>query len=164
VPSGTAGRVSGAAAGVEWIRTEERAVGELVDRDQEHLFLLKLSYYIMAGTTGFFSLFALIYIGLGALFASGVMPPMRGNPSDPRFLGLMFLSIGLVVLFIGLSITFLTYWAGRCIRDRRHRTFCVIVACLSCLHVPFGTAIGVCTLIVLGRPSVQALFEAPPTA
>jgi hypothetical protein len=89
---------------------------------------------------------------------------MRGNPSDPRFLGLMFLSIGLVVLFIGLSITFLTYWAGRCIRDRRHRTFCVIVACLSCLHVPFGTAIGVCTLIVLGRPSVQALFEAPPTA
>jgi Zn-dependent protease len=138
-------------------------MGELVDRDQEHLFLLKLSYYIMAGMTGFFSLFALIYIGLGAVFASGVMPPTPGNPSDPRFMGLMFLCIGLVVLFIGLSITFLTYWAGRCIRDRRHRTFCVIVACLSCLHVPFGTAIGVCTLIVLGRPSVQALFEAPPT-
>jgi ABC-type branched-subunit amino acid transport system permease subunit len=139
-------------------------MGELVDRDQEHLDLLKLSYYIMAGTTGFFSLFALIYIGLGALFAAGVMPSTRGNPSDPRFLGLMFLSIGLVVLIIGLTITFLTYWAGRCLRDRRHRTFCVIIACLSCLHVPFGTAIGVCTIIVLGRPSVQALFEAPPAA
>jgi len=139
-------------------------VGELVDRDQEHLSLLKLSYYIMAGTTGFFSLFALLYIGLGAMIASGAMPSMPQSSGEPRFVGLMLLCIGLVVLFIGLSITCLTYWAGRCIRDRRHRTFCVIIACLSCLHVPFGTAIGVCTLIVLGRPSVQALFEAPPAA
>ena len=139
-------------------------MGELVDRDQEHLDLLKLSYYILAGTTGFFSLFALIYIGLGALIASGVMSPMPGNPSDPRLMGLIFLFIGLAVLLVGLTITFLTYWAGRCLRDRRHRTFCIFIACLCCLHLPFGTAIGVCTFIVLGRPSVRALFEGPAAA
>jgi len=33
-------------------------VGEPVDRDQEHLNLLKLSFYIMAGVIGFSSLFS----------------------------------------------------------------------------------------------------------
>lgn len=139
-------------------------MGELVDCDQEHLNLLKLSYYILAGTTGFVSLIAVLYIGLGALFASGVLPSTPNDAGNTRIMGLIFLSIGLVVLIIGLAITFLTYWAGRCLRDRRHRTFCVVIACLSCLHVPFGTAIGVCTIIVLGRPSVRALFETPPAA
>ena len=32
-------------------------MGELIDRDQEHLNLLKWGYYVMAGMTGFFSLF-----------------------------------------------------------------------------------------------------------
>jgi ABC-type branched-subunit amino acid transport system permease subunit len=139
-------------------------MGELVDCDQEHLNLLKLSYYILAGTTGFFSLIAVLYIGLGALFASGVLPSTPNDAGNTRIMGLIFLSIGLVVMLISVAITFLTYWAGRCLRDRRHRTFCVVIACLSCLHVPFGTAIGVCTIIVLGRPRVRALFETPPAA
>jgi hypothetical protein len=104
-------------------------MGELVDCDQEHLNLLKLSYYILAGTTGFVSLIAVLYIGLGALFASGVLPSTPNDAGNTRIMGLIFLSIGLVVMLISVAITFLTYWAGRCLRDRRHRTFCVVPAC-----------------------------------
>src|SRR6185503_9557006 len=46
-------------------------MGELVDRDQEHLRLLVWAHYIWAGTIGFFSLFTLIYIGLGVMMVSG---------------------------------------------------------------------------------------------
>jgi len=35
----------------------------------------------------------------------------------------------------------------------------MVVAGLWCLWVPFGTAIGVGTILVLNRPSVQALFK-----
>ena len=40
----------------------------------------------------------------------------------------------------------------------------MVVACLSCLQLPFGTALGVFTLIVLLRPGAKLLFgEAQPT-
>lgn len=134
-------------------------MGELVDRDQEHLRLLKSSYYIMAGTTAFLSLFSLIYIAIGGVFASGAIPMREGSRDDPRLMGLIFLGIGSALLLVGLSATLLAYFAGCSLRDRRHRLFCQIVAALSCLQIPWGTAIGVCTFMVLNRPSVKALFE-----
>lgn len=139
-------------------------MAELVDRDEEHLRLLKLGYYIMAGMMGFFSLFSLIYIFLGGIFASGAIPVKDGSRDDPRLMGIIFLGLGIGVLLIGLTATSLTYFTGRSLRDRRHRVFCLIIAALCCLQIPWGTAIGVCTFMVLGRPSVKAQFEphAPP--
>lgn len=134
-------------------------MGELVDRDLEHLRLLKLGYYVMAGMLGVFSLFSLLYIFLGGLFASGVIPVKEGARDDPRMMGLIFLGIGIAVLVIGLTLTGLTFLAGRSLRDRRRRMYCLIVAVLSCLQIPWGTVIGVSTIIVLNRPSVRALFE-----
>jgi hypothetical protein len=33
-----------------------------------------------------------------------------------------------------------------------------VTACLSCMNVPIGTALGVFAILVLNRPSVKALF------
>ena len=136
-------------------------MGELVDRDDEHLRLLKMGHYVMAGMAGLFSLFSLLYIALGGLFASGAIPTKEGSADDPRLMGLIFLGIGVAVFLIGVGITLLAFFAGRSLRDRRRWTFCLIVAGLSCLQIPWGTVIGVCTISVLSRPSVKALFERP---
>ena len=136
-------------------------MGELVDRDLEHLRLLKGGFYIMAGITGLFTLFSLLYLGLGGLFASGAIPMKEGSTDDPRMMGLIFLVVGVGFLVIGLAITFLAFATGRNLRDRRNRTFCLVIAGLSCLQIPWGTVIGVCTISVLNRPSVKALFEPP---
>ena len=120
-----------------------------------------MGYYVMAGMTGLFSLFSLLYIALGGLFASGVIPAKEGSTDDPRLMGLIFLGVGVAVLLIGLGIALLAFFAGRSLRDRRRRTFCLIVAGLSCLQIPWGTVIGVCTISVLNRPGVKALFERP---
>lgn len=50
-------------------------MGQLVDQDQEHLRLLKLGFYIMAGVIGFCSLFSVFYIAMGSIFASSVTLP-----------------------------------------------------------------------------------------
>ena len=76
---------------------------------------------------------------------------------------MIFLGIGVAFLVLGLGVTLLTYLVGRYLRDRRHRTFCLVMAGLSCLQIPWGTAIGICTISVLNRPSVKVLFEAPRT-
>jgi hypothetical protein len=42
--------------------------------------------------------------------------------------------------------------------------FCLVVAGVSCLFMPFGTILGVLSLIVLNRPSVKLLFSAQEPA
>jgi len=59
-------------------------LGELVDRDQEHLRLLQLAYYILAGITAFFSLFSLLSIVMGGIVAFAEFPKQPGAAEAPR--------------------------------------------------------------------------------
>jgi hypothetical protein len=42
--------------------------------------------------------------------------------------------------------------------QRRYRMFSMLIAGLNCLQVPLGTVLGVFTLLVLSRESVQELY------
>jgi hypothetical protein len=44
------------------------------------------------------------------------------------------------------------------IRNRRWWTFCYLTGWGECLMFPFGTVLGIFTIIVLSRPSVKLLF------
>lgn len=44
------------------------------------------------------------------------------------------------------------------IRKRRWWTFCYLTGWGECLMFPFGTVLGIFTIIVLARPSVKRLF------
>jgi hypothetical protein len=137
-------------------------MSELIDRDDEHLRLLKLAYYVLAGITGFFSLFPLLWIFLGGIFASGVIPANKGSEGDPRVFGFIFIGIGVAILLLGLASALLAFLAARNLRDRRHRTFCMVIAGVCCLYVPWGTVVGACTFMVLSRPRVKSLFGLQP--
>jgi len=50
------------------------------------------------------------------------------------------------------------------LKRRRRRIFCMVVAAMLCLFHPFGTVLGVFTLLVLARPSVKDAFKAGPSA
>jgi hypothetical protein len=137
-------------------------MGDLIDRDLEHLRLLHIGFYIMAGLSGFFSLFALIYIGLGGVFVAGVFSQLANSNAAnavPAVVGWIFVGMGVFFLFMGLTIAFLLFMTGKNLQQRQHRTFCLVMAGLCCLQVPWGTALGICTINVLNRPSVRAMFE-----
>jgi len=134
-------------------------MGEMVDRDQEHLRLLSIGYYILAGIALLITLLMLLYIALGVLFVSGIIPENRNSNGDPRVVGYIFLGIGAAAFIFGLAFAALYFAAGRSLRSRHHRTFCLVMAGLSCLYIPWGTALGVCTIMVLIRPQVKGWFE-----
>jgi hypothetical protein len=48
--------------------------------------------------------------------------------------------------------------AGFCGKARKSRTLCLVAAAISCLEIPYGTLLGVFTLIVLDRASVRNEF------
>jgi len=129
-----------------------------MNQDQEHLNLLSIFHYIVGGIAVLFSLSPIIYIVLGILF---LMIPNRfsgsGSP-PPFFLGWIFIFIGAGFMVVGLAFAVCVILAGRYIVRHKHYIFCLVLASLNCLFMPFGTILGVFTIVVLMRPSVKALF------
>ena len=99
----------------------------------------------------------LAFIGVGAFIASSPQIAQTNNPPPPWF-GAIFAGIGALVFVSVEGMAALSFLTGRFLSKRQHRTFCVVISALNCMSLPFGTALGVFTLVVLQRPSVKALF------
>jgi hypothetical protein len=70
---------------------------------------------------------------------------------------------GLLILF-GWTFAVLALITGGFIARREHYTFCFVMACAQCLSVPFGTVLGVFTILVLNRQSVKESFASRAAA
>jgi hypothetical protein len=125
--------------------------------DGEHLRLLRIGYFISAAQTALFIPFGLLYAGMGVVFAH--LPGGTGA-SPPAFMSWFFGILGAVFAGFATLAASLKFLTAIRLKERRARTLCLITAGLSCLEVPYGTAIGVMTFIVLNRPSVRQEFEA----
>lgn len=132
--------------------------------DQGHLRLLSIFHYVVAGLMALFALFPLLYIGIGLGIVNGWFPANRqaaGANSD-LMVGWMFVGMGALFLVVCLTMTSLMVLAGRSLAQRRRYTLCLVVAALSCLFTPFGTVLGVFTLVVLLKPAVKPAFQPVP--
>ena len=131
-----------------------------VSADVEHLRLLALFHYIFGGITMLFSSCALIhfFMGLVMIFNPNAFSGPQGQNPPPDFMGYFFTGIGAMVVALGWTMGGLTIYSGRCIARRRRRLFSQVMAGINCISIPFGTLLGVFTLIVLARPSVRALY------
>jgi hypothetical protein len=133
---------------------------KMVNQDEEHLRMLSILYYIWGGLTACFSCLGVVYVVMGGVFMVAASQQHNGPPA---WFGAIFSIFGvLMVLLVG-AVAGLTIWTGRNLQQRKRYTLCLIVAGLSCLSVPLGTALGVFTFVVLSRPSVKQLFNAAPT-
>jgi hypothetical protein len=126
--------------------------------------LLSIFHYVLAGLGALFSLFPGIYIAMGVAFLSGKFPPAKGTIGPPPQLGWLFIAFGVAFMLAGLGYVVLVVLAGRFLGRSRHWTYCMVVAALSCAFFPFGTVLGVFTIVVLSKPEVKAAFGAGPPA
>ena len=139
-----------------------------MNQDLEHLRLLSIFHYIAGGIMAFFASIPLIHVAIGIFLLLSprwfpVHTPNHVEDFPPAFFGLFFILFGGLVVLFGWTLAVLTIVAGRNLARRTRPTFCFVVACLLCVWIPFGTVLGVFTLIVLNRDSVKALFATPAT-
>ena len=136
-----------------------------MDRDNEQLNLLAIFHYIAAGLAALFSIFPLIYTAIGVIFIfaarHGTAKP--GEELPPEFLGWIFALLGSVLFIIGVKMAIFILIAGRCLSRRKAYSFALVMACTECLFIPFGTILGVFTIVVLSRESVRTLFSTGPS-
>jgi hypothetical protein len=127
--------------------------------DSEHLRLLRIGYFISAATNLLWVFFPLIYVAMGALMLSGAFDGTKPSDAPPKSIGLVFISIGLGISLIMASFTVLKILTAQAIGKRRRKGLILATAGISCLGVPWGTALGVLTFIVLTRPSIASKFS-----
>ena len=129
--------------------------------DADHLRLLEIGFYI-SGVLGV--LRCLWFLLVGCFFAFGGMlaflakqaPPPNGPP--PAFFFAIVGTVLGVMLLLSIIFTVLEFYAGVCLKNRRHPILIQVVAAFYCLSIQWGTALGVFTFMVLNRPTVQPLF------
>jgi hypothetical protein len=140
---------------------ERPPIGSGMNRDTEHLQLLAIFHYVVAGLAGLFSFFPLIYTIIGTIFIfaarHGTAKP--GEDLPPEFLGWIFAVIGSLLFLIGLAMAICILIAGRSLALHKRYSFALVMACIECLFIPFGTILGVFTIVVLSRESAKALFS-----
>jgi hypothetical protein len=131
-----------------------------MNQDTEHLRLLAIFYYVVAVLAALFSLFPLIYTTIGAIFVFVAHhgTPKLGEELPPEFLGWIFAGIGSFLFLAGIAMAICILIAGRCLSCRKAYSFALVMACIECLFVPFGTILGVFTIVALSRESVRGLF------
>ncbi|HEY2123935.1 MAG TPA: hypothetical protein VGG94_00615 [Chthoniobacterales bacterium] len=124
-----------------------------VTQDAEHLRLLSIFHYVVGGLAALFAFFPLLYVVIGFVFvyAAHHHSAAHGNDVPPEVLGWIFIAMGSFIFLIGLAVTLCIILSGRALAQRKRYWFVFVVACLECLFVPFGTILGVFTLIVLSR-------------
>ena len=123
---------------------------------RDDLRLLSIFHWVLAGLATLFSALPLLYVAMGVAMLQGRFD--LPNP-PPELFGWMMIAIGVAFMVTGLGYAALLAYAGRCVARTRHWTFVIVVAALSCAFFPFGTGLGVFTIIVLSKPEVKSLFQ-----
>lgn len=130
------------------------------NQDKEHLKILSICHYVLAGLCVFPLLYGLFYMVMGVFFGAMIASsPQPENGPPPALFGGIFVFIGLIISGIALTFGLLLYKAGRNLSGTRSYTFCFVIACIACVFMPFGTILGIFTIIVLMRESVKAMFN-----
>jgi hypothetical protein len=132
--------------------------------DEEHLRLLSLFHYIAGGITLFISLIILFEFILLLIFWESLMQGYNqhrftGNHElDTTFLAIFFYLM-LIIMLIVITFGILEILSARFIKLRKHRIFSFIIAILNLLSIPYGTILGIMTIIVLSRNSVKEIYN-----
>lgn len=128
--------------------------------DENNLNTLSICHFIYGGFMALGGLVGVIYVVLGVVLATASMSggSAPGGP-PPAAIGGIFAAFGAAIsIFIWASAALVIY-SGMSLKKRRRRTLSLVMACICCLNIPMGTALGVFTLVVLSRPGVKALYD-----
>ena len=126
--------------------------------DENHLRILSVLHYVLAGITAVFSLLPGVYIVLGLVMMFAPQAFGGHGEQPPAFIGVIFLMFGGGFMLAGFILAGVVVAAGRFLATRTHYTFCLVIAGIECIFMPFGTVLGVFTIVILMRESARQLF------
>jgi hypothetical protein len=138
---------------------ETASPGSQQNTDSEHLKLLSIFHYVVGGMAAFFACIPILHLVIGLFLILAPEKFGHGSNQPPAFIGWFFVVFASIFILMGWTLAILILLAGRFIACRKYYPYCFIVACVECLFMPFGTVLGVFTILVLNRQSVKPFFD-----
>jgi len=138
------------------------------DKDKDHVLLLSIFHFVMVGLGAVGLIFLLFhYMMMSTVFANPHiwenMKDKDGNPVpmpfDPTQFFAAFRWFYLLIGMWGVVSMIVNLIAGFRLRQWRSRTFLLFVAGFNCINFPFGTLLGIFTIMVLTRDSMRGRFD-----
>jgi len=126
-----------------------------MNQELDHLRLLSIFHYVVGGMAALFACIPFIHFFLGLAMAAGWLENV--DPVGQVF-GIFFMVFAGMAILTGWTFSICVISAGRFLASRRRYMFCLVMAAVECMFMPFGTVLGVLTIVVLNRPSVKRLF------
>ncbi|MDQ8185662.1 hypothetical protein [Pelagicoccus sp. SDUM812002] len=130
-----------------------------MDENESQLNNLSVAHYAVGALTVVFACMPLFYMAIGLFMVFGeesFLPDTEQVP--PEFIGWFFFGMGLIFFLLGQATAGCVIASGRYLKQRKNYTFSFVVACFSCAIFPFGTILGVFTIIVLSRDAVKRIY------
>jgi uncharacterized membrane protein len=131
-----------------------------MNQDEEHLRLLSIFHYVVAGLAALFALFPIIHLVIGLIFIFAEPRFERHGEAPADAIGWIFVIFSSVIILTGWVFATFVLINGRFLAKRKNHMFCLVMAGIECIFMPFGTVLGVFTILVLMRESVKKLFAA----
>lgn len=121
-----------------------------------NLYTFKVLYLIKGILTLCFSVFFMLYAGIGVFFGAVFeLDPTNNTPFNP---GIIFIVFGVIGILFCVTLGVLMLLASQYIREHRNYNFIFAMAIVNCLTGFLGILLGVFTLIELNKPEVKQLF------
>jgi hypothetical protein len=134
-----------------------------VNSDLHYLNLLSIFHYVVGGMVYLFGCFPIFHLIFGIVM---LVVPMDDNKNDPfpaKIIGCMMIFFALAFITAAWTLATMIVVTGRKLAKKKSYMFCMVIAGIECIFMPFGTVLGVFTIILLSRPSVKELFNPTQT-
>lgn len=128
-----------------------------MSNEDQNLRILSIFHYVVAGLAALFSLLPIFHVVLGLMMALGKLDD--GSNPPPAVLGWLFAVFGAALMLAGFVFAACYFYAGRCLAHRRHYMYCLVMAGIGCMFMPFGTVLGVFTIVELQKEEVRRMFQ-----
>lgn len=132
-----------------------------MNEDTRYLDLISLFHFIVAGMAGLFSCLPLFNLVIG-------IPMLRGVPyallqreyfSQQILAPLMFILLPTGMAVIGWMFAIAVALNGYYIKNRTWFKYCMVISSIELLFTPFGTILGVFSLVLMTKPNIRMLFD-----
>lgn len=124
--------------------------------DERVLDLLGVFHYVVGGLMILGASIFLIHMAMGVAMVTGQFPD---TDPPPQIMGWIFIALPGIVILLGWTLAGFIIYAGGNLRRRKGHGLCLAMAGIECIFMPFGTILGVFTLVTLMKEEVRLLFD-----
>lgn len=129
--------------------------------EAKQMDLLSIFHYVVGGIVALFSCMPFMHVAMGLAmvlgkFTENATPP---SPVPEAIVGWLFIIMGSIFILLGWACSLCIILAGKYLKRRTGRIFCMVVAGIECTFMPFGTVLGVFTLVALNKETIKEEFD-----